>query len=336
MHHDDAGGGEIGGCDRRESVRGEHLAHARTQFELRRSQLLEPAVARLDHRGEVPHQGVGGHCCVVGRAPGTVLVGDRQPLREVHREARRGAGGHGLPSGFAEHDVTGPGGSAPALLRCTQQHVDAELLHVDPDRAGSDAVEHEQTADLVGGVGERADVVIGQDHARGRLDVRGEDDLRLTQADRRDNVVDRRGRPRGLHVVAVGSGGEDGDVVADATGIQDLRPAEGEQTVAHDKGAPPRRDLTGDGLHRVGAAAGDDRRGVRVVRFFEDAEHLLHHVDEARGHVVEGTVCEDHRVLEEAPGVDIIVRKCGHAPSIPYRVRTIENRRMARGPFCMR
>jgi hypothetical protein len=46
------------------------------------------------------------------------------------------------------------------------------VAHVDPHRARGDAVEHEQAAHLVHRVGHRLQVVVGQHHAGGGLDVR--------------------------------------------------------------------------------------------------------------------------------------------------------------------
>jgi hypothetical protein len=75
---------------------------------------------------------------------------------------------------LAEHHEGAAGRAAPALLRRADQHVDAGGLHVDPHRAGGDAVQHEQAAHLVHRVGHGAQVVVGQHHAGGGFDVRRE------------------------------------------------------------------------------------------------------------------------------------------------------------------
>jgi hypothetical protein len=95
---------------------------------------------------------------------------------------------------LAEHHHGAAGRAAPALLRRADQHVHAGGLHVDPHRAGGDAVEHEQAADLVHRVGHGAQVVVGQDHAGGGFHVRREHHGGLLGADGGHHLVDRRGR----------------------------------------------------------------------------------------------------------------------------------------------
>ena len=79
------------------------------------------------------------------------------------------------------------------FLRRRDQHVDAERLHVHPQRAGSDAIEHEQTADGMHRRRHAAQIVVGQQDAGRRLDVRREHEIGLVVANVRFDFFDRMG-----------------------------------------------------------------------------------------------------------------------------------------------
>ena len=98
--------------------------------------------------------------------------------------------------------------------------------------------------------------------------------------------------------------------------------------VAYDEAAPPGRQLPGDGLHGVAAATRDDRDRLSAVRRAQDVDDVLHHPDEAFGHVVQGPVGEDDRVLEQPIGIDVGARK-SHVRRLP-QVRAALSR--ARAP----
>src|SRR5699024_192612 len=100
---------------------------------------------------------------------------------------------------------------------------------------------------------------------------------------------------------------EHGRLGGDVAGVEDLRPAEGEQTVAHDEHLLAGGDLAGHGLHRIAAAAGDDGGGLGVVGRAQDAVDVLHHGHELLRHVVQRSIGEDHRVFEQAVGINIFV-----------------------------
>ena len=87
--------------------------------------------------------------------------------------------------------------------------------------------------------GDGADVVVGQHHACRRLDVRREDDLGPVALDGLDHLVDGSGRPRRLPLVGHRAGGHDGRLAGHGAGVEDLRPAVGEQAVADHEAAPP-------------------------------------------------------------------------------------------------
>mgnify|MGYP003967643287 FL=1 len=81
--------------------------------------------------------------------------------------------------------------SAPSFLRRGDDDVDAERFHVDPVGAGRDAVEDEDGADGVRGVGDRLDLIVGEHDPRGGLDVRREYDFGFFFFDCLDDGVDR-------------------------------------------------------------------------------------------------------------------------------------------------
>jgi hypothetical protein len=88
--------------------------------------------------------------------------------------------------------------TSPAAGEALQPFCGAEIststpvaLHVDPDAARGDAIEHEQRADIMGSVGNRLEVVIGQDDAGGGFHMRRENDARPLLADPGGDRVDR-------------------------------------------------------------------------------------------------------------------------------------------------
>ena len=315
MDDDYARRGKLVRSHRRQSAFGEDGAHPLTEFGLCGGELVEAALLALGHEFGIVRQSVGGHRRVVRRTALFVFVGDEQPLLQVHREARRGRCLHGGAAGLAEHDVAGARRSAPALLRGGDEHIDTEIGHRRPHRTRGDAVENEDSADVVGGLGNLADVVVRQEHPRGGLDVGSKHDSGLLALDRGDHVGDGGRRPGGLVLSAVRGGLEHGRLRGDGSGVEDLRPAEGEQTVAHDQRLLAGGQLTGHGFHGVAAAAGDDGDAVGIVGRAQDPVDVLHHGHEPLRHVVERSVGEDHRVFEQAVWVNIFERQ-SHIPNI--------------------
>ena len=90
-----------------------------------------------------------------------------------------------------KNKLTGARVAAPSFLRRRDDDVDAERFHVDPVGAGRDAVEDEDGADGVRGVGYRLDLIVGEHDPGGRLDVRREYDFGFFFFDRLDDGVDR-------------------------------------------------------------------------------------------------------------------------------------------------
>ena len=76
-------------------------------------------------------------------------------------EAAAGGGFDSLARQLTHHHQAGARRAAPALLRCADEHVHAAGLHIDPDRTGSDAVEHQHTAHRMHGVRHGTYVIVG-------------------------------------------------------------------------------------------------------------------------------------------------------------------------------
>src|ERR1700731_1782903 len=83
------------------------------------------------------------------------------------------------------------GCAAPAFLGCGNQHVDTAGLHVDPQRTRGNAIEDEQSTCSVDGVTDRAQIRIGENDSRCRLDVRREHRIRPKLPDRSNHFVNR-------------------------------------------------------------------------------------------------------------------------------------------------
>src|SRR5690554_6492639 len=303
-HH--AGGREAGGRHAPEAELGQQLADAVAQGLLLVTHPLQAVGLDLVHDVAQLDQAVGGQGGVVGVPAPLVGLHDLQPLLEVAGEARAGGVVDGLAGLAGEHHHGAAGGGAPALLGGADQDVDAEVLHIDPDGAGGDAVEHKQAALLMDGIGHLADVVIGKDDAGGGLHVGHEDDVRLLVADRLDHLLDgRRGEGRGGILLVQAAGLEDVDIGRDAAHLEDLAPAIAEPAVADHQAAALLGELTSYRLHAEGAAAGHDHRAVGVIDPLEVAGDIAHHLLEAGGHVVQGAVGVDHRIFQQPIGVNV-------------------------------
>ena len=157
--------------------------HLPAQRQLLLPQALEAVIACLQHRVAAQGQCVGGHGRVIGVAAVFVGLHDLQPLLQVQRETGVGRRFELLSRQVAEHHKSAAGRAAPALLWRADQHVHAGGGHVDPQRAGGDAVEHEQRADFVRRIGHRAQVVVGQQQAGGCFDAARHDDGRRRSVD---------------------------------------------------------------------------------------------------------------------------------------------------------
>ena len=257
----------------------------------------------LDHVAKAG-EGVAGHGGVVGVAALFVGLHDLQPFLQVAGEAGALAAFDALAGLFAEHHQGAAGRGAPAFLRSADQYVDAIGAHVDPERAGGDAVEHEQAADRVHGVGDGAQVVVGQDHSRGGFDMGGENHLWLLRLDGRYHFVYRWRGEGGLAAGFYRPGLQDLGFGGDLAHLEDLRPAVAEPAVADHQAFFAGGQLPRHGFHAEGAAARHHGYGAGVVHLLQVAGDVAHDLLKGLRHVVEGAVGVDDRIFDQAIGID--------------------------------
>eukprot|EP00754_Rhynchopus_humris_P024183 Rhum_TRINITY_DN14870_c2_g1::Rhum_TRINITY_DN14870_c2_g1_i1::g.126196::m.126196 len=271
-------------------LRAHHRTHGVAQLLLRRLRLLVAEVLQLHHHVVEGAERLRRHRAVVHVAAVLVRLHQRRPRLQVQHERRALRAVQLRARVLAQHNEAGRRGARPALLRGRQQHVDAQRLHVHPQRAGRDAVQQEEGAHFVRGVGEGLDVRVRQHDARRRLDVRREDDARALGADAGHHLVDGRRREGRLGRVVDRAGVHDVDGRRDAARVEDLRPPEAEEAVADHERLLALRELARGGLHGVRAAARDDGHGGRVVGRLQRLGEALHDADEGGRHVVERAV----------------------------------------------
>ena len=166
------------------------------------------------------------------------------------------------------------------------------------------------------GVGHGAQVVVGQDHARRRFNVRGKDNGGLALGNGGQYVGNRRGNPRRLRALARLPRFLHGGCSGNIPHVENLRPAVAEPAVAQHEYRLAGGKLARHRLHAVGAAAGHQRDGMRVVHVLEDARNVVHHALKAARHVVECAVGIDHRKFKQAVRVDM-GQESGH--EVPSR-----------------
>jgi hypothetical protein len=146
-------------------------------------------------------QGVGGQGGVVGMATCFIGFHDLAPFLQVAGKAAAGGLRHARDGAFAKHYQPGAGGAAPAFLWRADQYIDTDRAHVYPQRAGGDAVEHEQAADLAHRCADGLQVVIRQDDAGGGFHVRRENHGRALRTYRGEHLGQRCRRPGCLRVL---------------------------------------------------------------------------------------------------------------------------------------
>ena len=270
----------------------------------------EPGRRGLEHRApQRPHR-VRGHGGVVGRVP-AVQVGlhDRQPPAQVRGEAGRLVVASTASRAAASHHHQCPRTAAPIQPFCgavisTSTPSACMSTH---DAAGGHAVEHEQAADLVHRLGQRAHVVVGQHDPRCGLDVRPRTATAGRSAGCRDDLARSAVAPRRELGVRASTGGAPSARLTRrgiSPWLEDLRPAVGEEAVADHHHPFAGRELSGDRLHGVGAAARNDERPFGA-RTSGGAPRWTSRITPWNrcAHVVERTVGEDDGVLEQAAWV---------------------------------
>ena len=246
------------------------------------AQLVEPGGAGLEHERGVVRERVGRHRRVVRRLPLGVGLGDRQPLLQVDREAGRGRRHDLVPAGLAEHHVARARRAAPPLLRGAEQDVDAERRScpptAPPTRCSRGRRAHRPRASPRRRRGRSRRAAACRPPSPRAPRRRPRDGCaRWPRPPRRPGPGPRAPAARRTP----GGRGRRSSQLGHRAGVEDLRPAVGEQAVADDEAAPAGRQLPGDGLHGVGAATRDDRDRLGGVGRAQDVDDVLHHPDEA-------------------------------------------------------
>mmetsp|Transcript_16360 Transcript_16360/g.39151 ORF Transcript_16360/g.39151 Transcript_16360/m.39151 type:complete len:232 (+) Transcript_16360:611-1306(+) len=223
-----------------------------------------------------------------------VRVHDRAPSLETHGKARLPRLGHFFCGPFREHDEGGAGRSRPSLLGSGDYGIDAKGRHVGPDGAGCDAVQHEETSDVVHGLCGPADVFVGKYHARGSFDVGREHDRRTLLENLSHDVVDGMGSI--LHVRTVGVLGFDwlrlenrvrsGNGIAGSADVEDFRPAIGEPAIADDHDVFVGSELPGYCLHAKGTRTRHDCHLVSIIRSLQQIVQISHDLLKGLAHQI--------------------------------------------------
>ena len=309
--HDDARGLEARGSDARVAVSLEQRSHRRADLLLLGAQLRKAARAGLEHRVPRSRERVGRHRRVVQVRTALVGLHHLQPLPKIGGVAGAGGAFDALAGEIRKHHEGAARRAAPALLRGAHEHVHAGGLEVDPHGARGNAVEHEQAAHFVRGVGHGAKVVVGQHHAGGGFDVRREHDRGPLGADRPHHFVDRGRRERLLRAGARAARLQYRAGRRDASHLEDLGPAEAEPSASNDEAGAIRGELPRHRFHAEGPAAGNDDGRAGPVGLLEHAGDVAHDALELPRHVVQRPVGVDDGELEQAVGIDVR-KQAGH------------------------
>jgi len=247
---------------------------------------------------------------------GTAEVGvhKEQPLVEVDGEGGGLCLGHDLLGLLVQQDEAGEALTGPALLRGGDDDVDVEGLHVGADHTAGDAVEDEDASVGVDGLSDLLDVFIGEiDTVRG-VDEGGEDNLGLGGMNLSDDLVDWSREVLSL-VIFVGLN-DDGGLGSELSVVENLGPAEGEESVTENHNlvgilGGEGDELAGDSFHAVGAGTGNNDEGVSVEGLGHGSVEVVHDALELLGHVVDGAVGVDDGEFAEAVGIGSLFTKEG-------------------------
>mmetsp|Transcript_23734 Transcript_23734/g.58994 ORF Transcript_23734/g.58994 Transcript_23734/m.58994 type:complete len:469 (+) Transcript_23734:276-1682(+) len=323
VRHDDGGRLEPGRGDGLDAALLQRAPDGGAQRLLLGLHVFEAAGLGLELALAEGNECVGGHGAKVGVAAVFVRLHDVVPLLEVDGERLPAVARlERLLRAGGEHDEARASGAGPALLGGCDEDVDAEGVHVSPEAPRGDAVEDEDCADFVGGVGDGLDVVVGDEDAGGGVDLGGEDAGGFFGFDGGDDVFDEGGPVGRVGGVVDGEGG-DGDFGGDEAGAgEDVGPAVGEVAVADDERLLVGAEGAGRGLHRVGAGAREDNGGGAAIHFFQGPADVVECVLELLRHVVQRAVRVDHRELQQ--------------PVLGIRARLQRSKRTSRHGFFLR
>ena len=133
-------------------------------------------------------------------------------------------------------------GSRTSLSAGRYQHVHAAGPHVDPQRAGGDAVEDEKPADLMHRGAHRPEVVVGQNMPED-VSTCGANTTSGRPSRIRDHFIDGRRRERRLVLVADATGLQHERYGRDVPCLENLRPAVAEPAIANHEASLAGREL---------------------------------------------------------------------------------------------
>ncbi len=236
---------------------------------------------------------------------------DLQPLLQIAGKAGAGGAVNGRTGATAEHHHGATGRSAPTLLRGADQHINAGRLHIDPDGARCNAVQHQQAAHGVHCIGHAAQVAVGQHHAGGSFDVRCKHHIWAFACNGGHDFFHRAWNPRRLLGVSDAAGHQDRGLGRDVAHVKNLRPTVAEPAIADDQCFFVGGKLARHGFHAKRATAGHQNGRLGVVHLFQDGRDVAHHTLEALRHMVQRAVGVDHRKFKQALGIDL-GQKAGH------------------------
>jgi hypothetical protein len=154
-------------------------------------------------------------------------------------------------------------------------------------------------------IGHAAQVVVRQDDARRRFDVRGEHHVGPAFADGGDDLGEGRRREGRLAAILGRTRLQNSRLRGNLPGIENLRPAVAEPAVPYHQAFLVARELPGDCLHAEGAAAWHDDGRLRLVDALQHAGDVVHDALELLRHVIERAVGVDHGVFKEAVRVNV-------------------------------
>ena len=290
VRHDDARRLEPLGGDGFQSLARHHLAALSAEIPCHLLDLVETNLFGRHRRAFEQSQRVGGHGGVVREPARQVGIHDFEPLAHVDdhggglRVARR------VHAAFAEHDHARARRTSPALLRRAQDGVHAGRLHVHPNRAARDGIEHEQPPVRVHGVGHSLDVRIRQNDPSRRLHVRREHHRGFFLVDHLHDLRQGRWRERRRLFVVHRASSHHDRLARDLRLLKNIRPSIAKVPITNHERLFPAAPLSRDRLHPVRPASRHDHHAARVVRPLHHPVDVLHRLAEHRRHVIDRSI----------------------------------------------
>ena len=135
--------------------------------------------------------------------------------------------------------------------------------------------------------------------------MRRKDDSRFLSRNLRFDFFNRTRCPGRFGICALLTRFQDNGLTGDTAHVKNLCPPVTEPAISNDHDFLAMGKLTRHGFHAKSAAAWHQDHGVRRIDVFQDARDVLHHALKALGHVVQSSVCVNHRKFEQAIGVNV-------------------------------